>query len=310
MNAALRVQGAVFVLAACVGVLVSLFAPRLPHTVELMIVGTCIVVLGVPHGALDTVFAQRRYSLSTRLGWSAFAVTYLVLMGCVTLLWFVAPTLFLVSFLGISVAHFSGDPIGGTSPVVRVVQAGAIVVLPTIRYANELTDLYALLVGPTAAATVVPWLNAGAWPLLVALIVAAVMSLPKSQQASLELIATGCLAMCAPPLLAFVVYFCLMHSARHVLRTVTYARSTQFRHVAASTIAPMLGVVCAGLVAWFLLRETPMLSKAVIQVLFVGLASLTVPHMALIEPIRLAGWQDHGEPVATRLTTHGQRSQG
>jgi hypothetical protein len=37
---------------------------------------------------------------------------------------------------------------------------------------------------------------------------------------AVELGAVGVLAIVAPPLIAFVVFFCGMHSARHILRSM------------------------------------------------------------------------------------------
>jgi beta-carotene 15,15'-dioxygenase len=289
----LRFQSVAFLLASLATVLVSILAPRLPQTLELFIVAVCIVLLGVPHGALDTVFARRRFSLSTRLGWCRFLLVYVALIASVILLWHLAPTLFLVGFLSISGAHFSGDPISGTPPILRTLQGGGLLFLPTIRHRNELTDLYGLLVGSDAATTVVSWLSIAAWPWLPALVVCAAICFPKAKLASLELIAAGCLSLIASPLLAFTVYFCLMHSARHIVRTYAYAESAKYRNVFTSAIAPMLGVVGCGVVAWYVFDDRLMHTALIVQVLFVGLAALTVPHMALIEPIRSAGWQDH-----------------
>ena len=51
-----------------------------------------------------------------------------------------------------------------------------------------------------------------------------------------------------------------------------------------------MAIVCiASLIMALSLSNTPMDAR-VIQFIFVGLAALTVPHMALVERVRLSGW--------------------
>ena len=56
MNA-LRVQGIVFSAGALLVALGTLALGRLSPQLELIVVAVLILVLGVPHGALDTIFA-------------------------------------------------------------------------------------------------------------------------------------------------------------------------------------------------------------------------------------------------------------
>jgi hypothetical protein len=51
----------------------------------------------------------------------------------------------------------------------------------------------------------------------------------------------------------------------------------------------MIGVALASAAAWVFLKDTP-LDARVLQIVFVGLAALTVPHMVLVERVRLMGW--------------------
>ena len=291
MNRALRLQGALFGLIALSGAMASMFLPRMSSRSELFTIAALIALIGVPHGALDTAFARQRFALRTRGAWLAFVIGYGLLMLGVVVLWFVAPVLFLIGFLGISALHFSGDPVSGTPVITRLVQGGAVLVLPALRHADELTRLFGMLVGPDAARTVVPFLSAAAMPWAGAVVVCAVMTWWRSWQTSLELLAVGTLACIAPPLLAFALFFCGMHSARHILRTVIWAESAERRLVVGAVFAPMLGIACLGALAWRFGGNVALEPK-IIQLIFVGLASVTVPHMALIEPIRLSGWRD------------------
>ncbi len=291
MNRALQVQGALFCVIAATGAAASVLLPRIPPRSEVIAVAALIAFLGIPHGALDTTFARQRFGLRTPRAWAGFSLGYGVLMLGVVLLWSVAPALFLVGFLVISALHFSGDPISGTPGIPRLVQGGAVLVLPALRHADELTRLFGMLVGPDAARTVAPFIGLAAIPWAVAVVVCAGLTWQRSWQTSLELMAVGTLACVAPPLVAFGLFFCGMHSARHILRTVIWVRSDERRSVLGAAVAPMLGVAVLGALAWRLGGDIPLEPK-VIQLIFVGLAAVTVPHMALIEPVRLSGWRD------------------
>jgi beta-carotene 15,15'-dioxygenase len=291
VNRTLRVQGAVFCVIAVLGTLASVFLPRMPPRVELVTVAVLIAILGVPHGALDTVFARQRFALRATLAWVAFAVVYGVMMLSVVLLWWAAPGVFLLGFVVISAWHFSGDPVTGTPTIIRIVQGGAVLILPALRHRSELAILFGMLVTPAAAEGMSSVLSLVAMPWAAAVVLCFVAVFRRSLQTSLELLAVGTLATFATPLLGFTIFFCGMHSARHVLRTVSYAESGTRRSLAAAIAAPMLGVACLAVLAWLLRGDLPLATR-VVQLVFVGLASVTVPHMALVEPVRLAGWRD------------------
>ena len=288
MNA-LRIQGLAFSVSAIVLAIVAVAAARLDPQVELIVVATLIVLLGVPHGALDTIFARQLYGIQTLGGWLRFAVIYVLLGASVVGFFMLAPSGFLIGFLLISMLHFSGDPAAGTPWLARALYGGAIIVLPTLLYAGEITRLFALLVGIDAATLVTPFLSLLAWPWLIGLALAAIQRLQKDWLTALEMSAVAVLAVLAPPLISFTVFFCAMHSARHILRTIDYSGRSSPRLILGATLLPMLGVLVASAAASYFLGGTP-INGAIIQLVFVGLAALTVPHMALVERVRLSGW--------------------
>ena len=290
MNRLVRTQGLAFCALATVIAATSIFLPPVPEPVELVLISGLILGLGVPHGALDTIFARQVYGLRSPQAWLVAVGVYLVLAASVIALWRLSPAVFLTGFLLISIAHFAGDLQRGVTTFTRIVYAGSVIVLPSLRFEHDVARQFGFLAGPTSGAALAAALAALAWPWLVCLIGAAALESRRNAMAGAEIVAVSLLALFAPPLVGFTTYFCGMHSARHVIRTYHYADRTSLRLMISAAAAPMLVVVVAVSAGWMLLdRAAP--SRGVAQFLFVGLAALTVPHMLLVERVRLSGWR-------------------
>ncbi|MBY0504605.1 MAG: Brp/Blh family beta-carotene 15,15'-dioxygenase [Bryobacteraceae bacterium] len=285
----LKTQGRAFILLATLVTAASLVLPRLDERAERLGIALLVVALGVPHGALDAVFARRLYRVQGVTGWLGFGMSYTALAGLGLGLWIFAPSLFLLAFLLISLAHFSGDPAAGTPPLARILYGGAILVLPALRHAPEVARLFSLLVGEDAASFAAA-LHALSWPWLIALGISAAIAASSHWLTALELVAVGGLAVLAPPLAAFAIFFCGMHSARHILRTVALSPDPPARVLGEALLPMLAALILFGAALWRLPGLS--LDARVIQFLFVGLAALTVPHMLLVEQVRLTGWSE------------------
>ena len=285
----LRTQGIIFCISSAVLACASLYLPRLDQQTELIIIAVLIIALGVPHGALDTIFARQLYNVNSTGGWIGFGALYLLLAAVTIGIWALFPMLFLIGFFLISVAHFSGDPAEGTNLITRLLYGGAVIVLPALLHASELSRLLDFLVGSDAAVQIVQPMELLALPWLVGLLIATIWQIRSSWLTALELLSVGALAVLMPPLLAFTIFFCGMHSARHILRTFEYAgRSSPWLMVFAA-IVPMAVVFGLSTIAWKLMSSTAFDTR-IIQLIFVGLAALTLPHMVLVEQVRVSGW--------------------
>lgn len=288
MTIAGRAQGVVFGICASATVLATVLLPRADRATELISVAVLVVLLGVPHGAMDALIARRLYGTDTAARWIGFAGAYLAAALSVVCVWVWLPATFLLGFLAVSAAHFSADPRPGTRLLSRALYGGAIIVLPTLRHGNEVADLFALLAGPQAASWVTPALQALAGPWLVGLMVMAALEARRDVVTGIEMAMMGALATLAPPLIAFGVFFCIMHSARHLLRVAAFASDLRAGALVGVGVGPMLFVLGAAAGCWFLLGDSSVDAR-VMQLLFVGLAALTVPHMLLVERAHLTG---------------------
>jgi Brp/Blh family beta-carotene 15,15'-monooxygenase len=197
----------------------------------------------------------------------------------------VAPTLFLCAFLMFSAVHFGGDPAGGVSWLTRGLYGGAVIVLPALWHGLELQRLLGLVAGPASADLVAPVLSQLAPPWLAATVLACALQARTSRLAACESAALAALSLAAPPLAAFTVYFCAMHSPRHILRTLAGLQAAEARGALALALWPTLAVlVTAALLGWRLSDLS--VEARVMQLVFVGLAALTLPHMVLLERAR------------------------
>lgn len=257
---ALRIQGIAFSMLALLVSALSFVVVHPDERSELIVLGALILLLGVPHGAFDTIFAWRLYGIGSFLG-----------------------------FLLISAVHFSGDPTEGTPLLMRLLYGGSILVLPTLLHPEEVSRLFGLLVGESTACMVMPWIRLLASVWLPGVLLTAIWRTGRDRLSALEIGSVALLALAAPPLVSFTLFFCGMHSARHILRTINYSGLTSTRVLLLAALLPMAGVVAFSTVAWHFLKDAP-LEARVVQIIFVGLAALTVPHMILVERVRISGW--------------------
>jgi beta-carotene 15,15'-dioxygenase len=282
---ALQLQGRVFCGLALAFVIASLVGARLEPRHELLVAGALVLLLGMPHGAFDVVFARKLFGVAGLEGWAMFSLFYVGLSAAVVGFWAVAPTLFLCAFLIFSAVHFGGDPAGGVSWLTRGLYGGAVIVLPALWHGPELQRLLGLVAGSTSAALVAPVLSQLAPPWLAATVLACALAARISRLAACESAALVALSLVAPPLVAFSVYFCAMHSPRHTLRTLARMQAVEARHAVALALWPTLTVLVGAALLGWRMSDLPVEAR-VMQLVFVGLAALTLPHMVLLERAR------------------------
>jgi len=259
----------------------------LPVQMGVLLAG--IVLVGFPHGAFDHLVA--RPMLAPRLGrlwWVPFGLAYLGLAGLVWLAWMLAPLPTLVLFLAGSVLHFGlGDVEDGLAPGIvprwaAVLTYGALPILLPVAFhplqaAPVLAAIGGIAVPPMAAALslclwLVPlWGAAFVWVCVTAWRQGASIIPPAVTAAGFVLL---------PPLLAFGLYFGLVHSPRHLLRLGAWHDPADPRRAAqwAACVVVPASLVCAlGIIGIALTTQD--LSIGILVPTFRIIAALTLPHM-------------------------------
>ena len=289
--------------------LIGLGIPLPPPSVQVVVLAVLVGGLGLPHGALDPLIARRAGLWRRPLGFVGFNLGYLLLVVAVVAVWFAAPGPSLAFFLLVSGIHFGADWNAGRSLWLRIPPGLALLTLPAWVHHDEVAAIYRTLAGSAGVviATVQSALGLAA---LSAMLLGAAMVLRSHPHQALELVLTAALATFAPPLIFFVIYFCALHSVRHLThgfrveraesaRRTSFARRAKGDEVAASdrrpvpwpviiTIVYTLGPILAVAALWSSF-DAVSLGDRMTQLVFIGLAALTVPHMVVVAAETLAG---------------------
>jgi beta-carotene 15,15'-dioxygenase len=284
----------------------SPFLPSIRLAAQLTLLAAAVVIFGLPHGALDLNLVRGATSGS----WVTLATAiglYLLAAGAVLAVWVFAPVAALPGFLFIAVIHFGlGDTedLNGPQRAVEVIARGGFAgIAPLVFHPSTTRDLFVLLVGPNSTAALDSALAAVSSPatllwglcLVAALVWRALQHRSGWIVACAELILTTAVFAVFHPLAAFLLYFCFVHSVRHIADLGAARFPENGGHAARwllreSTPFTMATILLAAAI-WFVFARTSAYDQTMIRAIFWGLSALTVPHMILT-----AWWHGRGEP--------------
>ncbi|NBC21527.1 MAG: beta-carotene 15,15'-dioxygenase, Brp/Blh family [Alphaproteobacteria bacterium] len=277
--------GYAFLVAALVVLAAAPWLNTLAPSARIAIALTAIAVVGLPHGAGDAWLAARHGLLSRPAPAMLFLGGYVMLAGLVILIWLAAPVISLAVFLLVSAWHFGGD-FARNEELVRRLSAGvALLGAPALFWPDAVASIYMALSGE-AAEILVGWQSHLFVP--ACLVFFAVSLLPRPDSSTwrpiFEMGALILLAAALTPLLWFTVYFAGLHSPRHFKGLFMQAGPGERARLAGlsalATLASLVFGVCAAIL---LVSSGVEINDALVNVIFVGLAALTVPHMALVD---------------------------
>ena len=247
-----------------------------------------VVFIGLPHGAMDGALAMH-------FGWTSrpaiialFLFSYIGLAGAVVLVWVFAPAVTFVVFLAISIFHFGrGDASSlgaGRTAVESLARGGLVIAGISQMHRPEVDVIFQTLVGNDTSGV---WLFLNGVVLItIGCVVEAVLFKNPQERLSfaVELGVLFLLFLAVPPLVGFALYFCFVHSIRHV-SSVRNTMEATVSNLSITKSTAVFSFVTWGVGLAVLAQQTSMmeLDSALLRVVFIGLAALTVPHMILVD---------------------------
>ena len=246
-----------------------------------------IATVGVSHGSLDHVKGIKLLKIFKIKNKLLFYLIYIFISLVIICAWLLLPFFTLIIFLIFASHHFAKeDSVFGKikkfklSDLFLFLKGSLVISAPLYFHNAETIQIFEILDVELNLYSINP---------IVILIFLSLMSnffINKNVFLSLlDSLTIIILNINFEPLLAFTIYFCFLHSIRHSLSLIEEINNKSFKKGSKRFLKkalPLTVVTAFGfLVSVFLLNEYYLLNSAIIKVIFIGLASLTFPHILL-----------------------------
>lgn len=273
-----------FLVAAPLLLIAALVPASLPLSVQIAAVALLVAVLGLPHGALDPFMARRNGLPAGLKPLLAFVALYTLIALAAFGAWVAMPVTVFVLFLAVSIWHFSDDWRPDLPRWLQILSAAAVVMLPCLFYTERTGALFALLTSAEAGPAIAGWI-AWAAPALLAVLNLALATLAVREEASwssvAEVMLLQALGAAFSPLPFFIIYYCGIHSARHMIHCLHGLERNALRQ-AGRDLTLYTAAAIAGIAALWGLFGGMDVDTGLMRMTFIGLFCLTIPHTLLM----------------------------
>ena len=247
-----------------------------------------IVFIGLPHGAVDGALAAHLGWMDSKKKAASFLTGYVAMAALVVGLWFIAPVLSFIIFLAISMFHFGKGDVNSTDKQFTGIESlarGGIVIAGISQFHKVDADyIFQVLIGSN---TDLVWLFLDAALAITIACCGITIAAKKGQERGKffgEIAGLTLIFAILPPLVGFSIYFCLIHSVRHFTSMKAMLSDTISKLQITKTTV-LFSAICwaVGLIILAQQSTNIGIEPALLQVIFIGLAALTVPHMMLVD---------------------------
>ena len=252
-----------------------------------------ILTIGISHGALDHLKGYKlldKYKITNN---AIFYFGYMLIGSAFIFLWLVFPSFTLLFFLIVAIYHFGKeDLIYSEKPnFFKFLLLGSPIILAPLSFHFEETlNIFKILYIENQNFINALYFFEEKNIFTILLILFLVFGLyfagsENMKQFLLEKAGIIILNFTCHPLIAFTIYFCFLHSIRHSFKLSSELNEKDFKKgfreflnkaLPLTLVTAILFIVCV-----IFLTNYYVLSEAIYKVIFIGLASLTFPHILL-----------------------------
>ena len=259
-----------------------------------------ILTIGVSHGSLDHVKGKKLFNILNINNISIFYFSYILVAILVIIIWVITPFISLIIFLLVASYHFGKEDtqflINENSyfnQLLFFLKGLLIIFAPMFFHFNETVTIFKfLLVDNEIFYKTLGFIEAN--KILPVGIILSTFSgiylfLRKFSIMNftifLDFFSILILNYYLSPLIAFTIYFCFLHSIRHSITLIYEIDKNNFKNglkiftKKALPLTILTAIFC--IICLYLLNNTYDFNSSILKIIFIGLASLTFPHILL-----------------------------
>ena len=259
-----------------------------------------ILIIGVSHGSLDHIKGKKLLRLFNLKSIYLFYITYILISAIVILAWIILPSITLIVFLMIASYHFGKEDThflinekSYFNQILYFFKGFLIILAPLYFHFQETIAIFKLLLIDNEAfysslnlIEVNNVIQIGIFCSTLSSIFLFLKNFEiKKFVIFLDYFSILILNYFLSPLTAFTVYFCFLHSIRHSISLAfeldPNSVSSGFKLFVKKALPLTVLTAVFGFIAVYLLSNSYNLDSAVLKIIFIGLASLTFPHILL-----------------------------
>ena len=259
-----------------------------------------ILSIGISHGSLDNVKGRKLFQIFEIKKFYIFYLAYILIAIIVIILWILIPYVSLIIFLMVASYHFGKEDTqflivenSYYNQFLFLLKGSLIVFAPMYFHFNETISIFKLLFIENENFYNFLDLIESKKILLYCIILSTLANILlftknfelKKFTIFLDYFSIIIINYYFSPLVAFTIYFCFLHSVRHSISLMSELDRDDLGNgfkifiKKALPLTIITAIFCA--IGLYLLNNTYNLESSILKIIFIGLASLTFPHILL-----------------------------
>ena len=259
-----------------------------------------ILIIGVSHGSLDNLKGRKLFQIFKINNFFIFYLSYILISLIVIFLWIILPSFSLVIFLIIASHHFGKEDTqflitenSYLNQLLFFFKGSLVIFTPMYFHFDETISIFKLLLIDNESFYEFLNIIETNKILLYCIILSTLSSIMlfvknfefKKLTIFIDYFSILIINYYFSPLIAFTIYFCFLHSVRHSISLINELDKENLTNglkiftKKALPLTILTAIFC--FFGLYLLNNTYSFDSSILKIIFIGLASLTFPHILL-----------------------------
>ena len=259
-----------------------------------------ILSIGISHGSLDNIKGKKLFKILEINNFFIFYLSYILIAVAVIILWIILPSVSLIIFLIVASYHFGKEDTqflmvknSFYNQLLFFFKGSLIILAPMYFHFGETVSIFKLLlINNESFYEVLNFIETNKI-LLIGIILSTFSSISlftikfelKKFTIFLDYFSILIINYYFSPLLAFTIYFCFLHSVRHSITLIYELDKNDLKNGLKLFIKKALPLTILAatfcFIGLYLLNNAYDFNSSIVKIIFIGLASLTFPHILL-----------------------------